>query len=141
MVFVGLVSYSWYLWHWPLMSFARIVSGGLLSVPRAVSIGLFSLMLAALSHRFIEQPFRKASTPAPRLFASYATLLIVLGAAAFVGYKQRGWPGRIPELAQMESSVHQLAGNNCLASLDASAPYLAAPCVIEGTGPKVAVLG
>ncbi|OYP35432.1 acyltransferase family protein [Rhodopirellula sp. MGV] len=57
-VFVGLISYSLYLWHWPLMAMARYFvvdpSRSLLLV-----IALLSLPIAALSWRLIEQPFRK----------------------------------------------------------------------------------
>jgi len=141
MVFIGLISYSWYLWHWPLMSFARIVSGGLLSVPRAALIALFSLGLAVLSHRFIEQPFRRSHTPAAHLFPRYAALILILGAAPLVGYLHSGWPGRIPELVNAEASVRDVEKNPCLASFDDASPRLNAPCVLEGNGPKVAILG
>jgi peptidoglycan/LPS O-acetylase OafA/YrhL len=141
MVFIGLISYSWYLWHWPLMSFARIVSGGLLSVPRAALIALFSLGLAVLWHRFIEQPFRRSHTPATHLFPRYAALMLILGAAPLVGYLHSGWPGRIPELVNAEASVRDVEKNPCLASFDDAAPRLNAPCVLEASGPKVAILG
>jgi peptidoglycan/LPS O-acetylase OafA/YrhL len=63
LVFVGLVSYSLYLWHWPLIVFYRVAfpfqplpAGALLAC---------TLLLAALSWRFVEQPFRQARI-APR---------------------------------------------------------------------------
>jgi peptidoglycan/LPS O-acetylase OafA/YrhL len=141
MIFVGLVSYSWYLWHWPLMSFARIVSGGLLSVPRAVVIAFLSLLLATLSYRLIEQPFRKSGTSKVRLFVGYAAVLALLAAVPLIGYRQAGWPGRVPELVKVEAVVRQAGRNVCLAGFDASIPRLSAPCVVEGTGPKLALLG
>lgn len=142
MVFIGLISYSWYLWHWPLMSFARIVTGGLLSVPGAALIAIFSLGLAVLSHRFIERPFRGSSTPAARLFPRYAALLLILGAAPLTGYLQSGWPGRIPDLVSAEASVREVEKNPCLADFDDVAPRLHAPCVVEGAnGSKMAILG
>ncbi|MDF1825427.1 MAG: acyltransferase family protein [Verrucomicrobiales bacterium] len=58
--FVGLISYSLYLWHWPLIVFARYQSAGELSVTMKVVILLLSLICATLSWRFIEKPFRKA---------------------------------------------------------------------------------
>lgn len=141
MVFVGLVSYSWYLWHWPLLSFARIVSGGLLSVPLVALIAVLSLVLATFSHRFIEQPFRKSVTPASHLLVGYGTLLVVLGAAPFLGYLQSGWPSRIPELVKVEATVREAQHDVCLAGFEESTPRLRAPCVTEGAGPKLALLG
>lgn len=141
MVFVGLVSYSWYLWHWPLLSFARIVSGGMLSVPRASVIAVLSLVLAIFSHRFIEQPFRKSVTPAARLLVGYATLVVLLGAASLLGYVHSGWPARMPALVQAEATVDKVEHNVCLAGYDESAPRLRSPCVAEDTGPKLALLG
>lgn len=141
MVFIGLISYSWYLWHWPLMSFARIVSGGLLSVPRAALIAIFSFGVAVISHRFIEQPFRRSLTPSARLLPKYAALMSILGTAAVTGYIHSGWPGRIPKLVNAEACVRDVEENPCLAGFDDAAPRLSAPCVVEANGPKIAILG
>ena len=58
LAFVGLISYSVYLWHWPLIVFGRdlrLVDGGTASAAAAV---LASLLVGYLSYRFIETPFR-----------------------------------------------------------------------------------
>ena len=141
MVYLGLVSYSWYLWHWPLMSFARIVSGGLLSVSRALVIALLSLLLAVFSYHLVEQPFRRAVTPRPRLFLSYATVIVLIGIASFLGYTKAGWPNRIPELASAEATVHQVEKNICMAGYEESAPRLQAPCVLQTGGPTMVLVG
>jgi peptidoglycan/LPS O-acetylase OafA/YrhL len=141
MTFIGLISYSWYLWHWPLMSFARIVSGGLLSAPRAVLIAVFSLLLAVLSYYSIEQPFRRSVTPRVRLFAGYTTFALLLGIVSFVGFKQSGWPNRVPELVKVEATVHQVEKNTCLAGFEDPVPRLRAPCIVNGPGPKAALIG
>lgn len=64
-VFIGLISYSLYLWHWPLLVFSRyyfehrdIVSHDFGAGLRA-SVLLISILLAILSWKFIETPFRK----------------------------------------------------------------------------------
>ena len=58
MVGVGLVSYSAYLWHYPLFVFARIYSPEELSLPLICLLSASSLILAYFSWRFVEQPFR-----------------------------------------------------------------------------------
>jgi peptidoglycan/LPS O-acetylase OafA/YrhL len=140
-VFIGLISYSWYLWHWPLMSFSRIVTGDLLSVPKAVLIAVFSLLLAVLSQRFIEKPFRWSQTPALRLRLSYAILLLAFAATPLIGYVRKGLPGRTPGLAKLEAAVSDAQENQCLAAYDVAKARLAAPCVEGPAGPKLVVLG
>jgi peptidoglycan/LPS O-acetylase OafA/YrhL len=57
-VWIGLISYPLYLWHWPLLSFARIIEG---KIPhrgtRLVIIGA-SIIFAALTYLLIERPIR-----------------------------------------------------------------------------------
>lgn len=59
-VFVGLISYPLYLWHWPLLSFAQILTGKAASVGVRIVIVAVSLMLAWLTYRFIETPIRSS---------------------------------------------------------------------------------
>jgi peptidoglycan/LPS O-acetylase OafA/YrhL len=56
---VGLVSYSWYLWHWPILSLMRIERFGEASLlPDIVGGGALALLLAWGSYRYVEQPIR-----------------------------------------------------------------------------------
>jgi len=58
MVFVGLISYPLYLWHWPLLSFAHIVESGLPALPVRIAAVIMSFLLACLTYRFVEKPIR-----------------------------------------------------------------------------------
>lgn len=59
-VFIGLLSYSLYLWHWPILTFARYYTASFTLSHSLIAICLLlSLVLAYLSWRFIEQPTRK----------------------------------------------------------------------------------
>jgi peptidoglycan/LPS O-acetylase OafA/YrhL len=60
-VFIGMISYSAYLWHQPVFAFTRL--GALYPPGPLLMLGLsvFSLLLAAASWRFVEQPFRDSS--------------------------------------------------------------------------------
>lgn len=58
MVWIGLVSYSWYLWHWPLLALARIRDFGERDFPRDLAICLVSLALAAATFYLLERPIR-----------------------------------------------------------------------------------
>lgn len=57
LVWFGLISYPLYLWHWPLLSFARIVSGSPSLATRATLV-LASVFLAWITYRLIERPLR-----------------------------------------------------------------------------------
>lgn len=61
-LWIGLISYSVYLWHQPLLAFARIRYVG--EPPPALmgSLALLSIGIGYLSWRFVEQPFRSART-------------------------------------------------------------------------------
>lgn len=58
-VFVGLISYSLYLWHWPVLAFTRYMLIELNLFTGIIALPII-FMLATLSWRFIEQPFRRA---------------------------------------------------------------------------------
>jgi len=57
MVWFGLISYPLYLWHWPLLSFARIVEGNPSNVVKAILV-LASLLFAWVTYNLIEKPLR-----------------------------------------------------------------------------------
>lgn len=59
LVWFGLISYSLYLWHWPVLAFLRILrEDAHLPLTIGLSAAFFSVLLAWLSYRFIERPFR-----------------------------------------------------------------------------------
>ena len=61
MVFIGLISYPLYLWHWPMLSFLSITEQG--QAPRTLILGAIavSFVLAALSYLLVERPFARGS--------------------------------------------------------------------------------
>lgn len=97
-VYVGLISYSLYLWHWPLIVFTRFALA-MAPLDRYVpALLVSSLALGALSHRLIELPFRRpTSRSRAHVFAaSFAgsAVLALLGAA---GLWADGVPSRFSE--------------------------------------------
>jgi peptidoglycan/LPS O-acetylase OafA/YrhL len=63
LVFIGKISYSLYLWHWPIKVFASYIMPGPLQFTDILILGIITLLLSILSLRFIEQPFRRMGTP------------------------------------------------------------------------------
>lgn len=66
LVFVGLISYSLYLWHWPLLAFGRYSSFEPLSWELRIGLLALAIVLSVLSWRFVETPFRKRGLCATR---------------------------------------------------------------------------
>jgi peptidoglycan/LPS O-acetylase OafA/YrhL len=80
MRFIGRVSYSWYLWHWPALLLAPHLVGGELEPVGRLSTAVVALGLAMLTVALIENPVRYAaalrrSTPRSLLLGASATAL------------------------------------------------------------------
>ena len=58
LVAIGLISYPLYLWHWPLLSFARILESQTPGLGLRLFLVLSSFVLAWLTYRFVEKPIR-----------------------------------------------------------------------------------
>ncbi|HVY98372.1 MAG TPA: acyltransferase family protein [Dongiaceae bacterium] len=65
--FTGLISYSLYLWHWPILVFYRLNFSGKKDL-YLVAVLCLLFLISALSWRFVEQPFRQIRRPADRFF-------------------------------------------------------------------------
>ena len=63
MVFCGLISYSLYLWHWPLIALWNYALERPLDATEAAAVVAASFVLAVASWRFVEQPFRQRHEP------------------------------------------------------------------------------
>ncbi|SFO10830.1 acyltransferase family protein [Sphingomonas sp. OK281] len=61
-VWIGLISYSAYLWHQPIFAFARHYRMGPLPTPVGLALSALAIGLAYLSYRFVETPFRQSKT-------------------------------------------------------------------------------
>jgi len=56
---LGKISYSLYLWHWPVLVIPQIIAGSHLTLVKRISLGVLSIALAALTEKFVERPFRR----------------------------------------------------------------------------------
>jgi peptidoglycan/LPS O-acetylase OafA/YrhL len=101
-VFVGLISYSLYLWHWPLLVFARYLTPHLLSETARVALLLLSGLLATATWRFIEVPFRKGLIFPGRIqvWVGAGAMAGVLLVAGLLINEYEGIPFRLPPEAR-----------------------------------------
>lgn len=86
-VWIGLISYPLYLFHWPIFSFAHIVKGAPLSMRFTLAAIALSFALAAATYHFIECKWRRGrwGGTVPSLIAAFA-LTGVAGLAAWYGW-------------------------------------------------------
>ena len=93
MVAIGLISYSLYLWHWPILAFFRYFAVEIEPREKWVLIALI-LAVSVASYRFIERPFRTGTAlrfPKGKLFARYAAVTMALAIVGQVGFETDGF--------------------------------------------------
>jgi len=142
-VFVGLISYSLYLWHWPILVFQRsdafLVENVRPEVGAGAAIAL-SFVVAILSWRFVERPFRsRANFRAPKIYRVAAAAGTVAAATALVAVGTGGLPHRLPSQARAVASVlaydpeAQYRTGRCMISSGFDAADLAADCLAKSS--------
>lgn len=117
--FIGLLSYSLYLWHWPVIVFTQYRLGHLLTGVEASGVITLSLLAAYLSWRFVEQPVRRRLVMAtrPALFRAGAVAMGVAVAAGFAIPAADGVPSRLPAevlaFYQAKADVNEYGDAKC----------------------------
>jgi peptidoglycan/LPS O-acetylase OafA/YrhL len=144
MVGIGLISYSAYLWHQPLFSFARIAKLEEPSTTLLLFLCFAAFGLAWMTWRYVEIPFRRRSNfTRAAIFTGFATLTVIMFAAGSFLKTEDGL------LARRDARVKYLAAfaadidprrNECLSSNDrVVAP--ADACVYGAAKASIAIMG
>lgn len=145
--FIGLISFSLYLWHWPLIVFVRQFDEP--SLLGRYGLVVLAVLLAAASWRFIEQPFRVRAglyrTRTVLLGGGAAMAAVSLAALAVVPISAAYWHlspkveqvlGYLDDIVQVEPQCFLTSAN------DSFAAYDRAGCLaLSGSKPNVLVLG
>ena len=108
-VFLGLISYSLYLWHWPIIVFGQYFLVRPFTAAEAVLAAALMLAAAALSWRFIERPFRSRRLPIRRICQVLGVAMLGLAAAGVAVLRAHGLPGRFSPQA---SALNEAVGTN-----------------------------
>lgn len=95
LVYIGLISYPLYLWHWPLISFASIIFPNSLNLTIKLALILLSFLLAIFTYEFIEKPFKKMSLSTKNMIF-ILSLLFAVGILGLFTYFKNGFPSRYP---------------------------------------------
>lgn len=85
LVWIGLISFPLYLWHWPLLSFARILRGQEPTLLLSAALVISAVVLAWATYRWIELPIRTGSHANSKTSA-LAGVAIIFGVIGFIQY-------------------------------------------------------
>lgn len=143
LVGIGLLSYSLYLWHWPLIVFARhlgYMDAGLSAVALVV---ILSFVAAYISWRYVEQPFRaKSRFVRPKIFSGAAGGAAVLFAMCVGVFAVGGWPNRFPaEALALENAQSDFSPLREKCHIKGGLRDPAEACVLGDAGTAVAIWG
>jgi len=131
LVFTGLISYSLYLWHWPLLVYARYVAIRELTALETAALLMVSCLVAIASWRYVELPFRgsRGLMSRPMLFRTAAVSSVV-----FISVGSAGLYGERPAVEEATAGVGRtLAHQHCL-NLNVSAIAQRDLCVLGAAG-------
>jgi peptidoglycan/LPS O-acetylase OafA/YrhL len=140
-VWVGLISYPLYLWHWPLLSFARIVEGGMTSIGIRISLVILSFILSWLTYRFIERPLRFGGNRK----VAIRTLVLLMAIVGFVGfntYSRDGFEFRRAHKTGITANINRLEwyeGKDDWLFLGNAYDHSVAKLMLSMTPPKIRV--
>jgi peptidoglycan/LPS O-acetylase OafA/YrhL len=100
LVWIGLISFPLYLWHWPILSFMRIVESGTPEIKYRVGAISVSFLLAWLTYFFVEKPIRNVRSLNVNKQSALKTIVIftltvLLGASGWFVYRSGGMPERL----------------------------------------------
>jgi peptidoglycan/LPS O-acetylase OafA/YrhL len=128
---IGTLSYSLYLWHWPVIVYAGMLAPDL-TVPQRLGCGVLALALSALTYHLIENPARRGAwlTAGARALAPALALtgagVAVAYANAHLAQRNIGPEQRDIEQAAEKPSIARAVDKSCLADFQTVTPK---PCV------------
>ena len=106
LVWIGLISYPLYLWHWPLLSAARILEGRMPTLKTRLILVFLSIVLAALTYLLVEKPIRFGGYVWAKVTV-LCTAMALIGCLGYITYRMNGLEFRGINLL-FKANVHQL---------------------------------
>jgi peptidoglycan/LPS O-acetylase OafA/YrhL len=97
---IGLISYSLYLWHYPIFAFARVINFTDGSIVNKLLIGSIIIFTSIFSYYFIETPFRNKKFKLKKIFITMISLGFILITFNFYVIHNDGIKQRFPKIFQ-----------------------------------------
>jgi len=148
---IGRLSYSLYLWHWPLLVFLQKYHWPQNSVALRALLVPTTLLAAYASWRWVERPFRgrHGQWPQAAIFAAAACGMGLLGLIGMGVEASNGWPQRFPGLASVslerqiaeeppDPAWAQLSNRNCF--VETVSDWDEQRCILSGRSQNKALL-
>ena len=112
MVWVGLLSYPLYLWHWPLLTFAKTLENGTPRFTiRLLLVGL-AVVLAWLTYRLVERPLRFNTVHRRLIVWVLSVCMCVIAATGYLVYRNDGFSSRQVALENLDTADYVLSDFN-----------------------------
>jgi peptidoglycan/LPS O-acetylase OafA/YrhL len=125
LVWVGLISFPLYLWHWPLLSFAHILEGETPSRVIRLTAVILAIIFAWLTYKLIERPIRFSKLN-KTITVTLVILMLCVGASGYLIFKDEGIPSRKIVVQQTDPlQVASFASFPASQCLPASSVFLA----------------
>lgn len=148
LVLIGRLSYSLYLWHWPVLVFAQYVNLEPLRSWQHLLLLPVSLTLSFLSYRFVEQPFRsRRFLSRNQIFAASAAISLGFILVGLGVWRTDGAPSRFPHFAEaagVSTEAQDRRAGICMLGPEQQAATVWSPSVcklVDGAGSPMLVLG
>ncbi|WP_198164235.1 acyltransferase family protein [Bradyrhizobium jicamae] len=143
LVWIGLISYPLYLWHWPLLVFGGIIKFAPLTLPERELILLASVVLAWATYRFVETPIR-FGVPSRRKMFGLGAGMAMIAVAGFAVVWGRGFDYRLPPeiraMANVTTESSKWRFHECMLDLSRETTFPDS-CVERDRRPLVLVWG
>ena len=149
LVFIGVISYPLYLWHWPLLVFLRLYFGPEIPYQFTILAIFFSFILAWLTYKFIELPLRRNRLSENLVSYCLCMVMIVLGVIGFFIKENNGLTWRYEH--NLNERNIRIVENRMVVKdiLDCSQIYKKldsdairySTCLETSAAPKIALLG
>ncbi|EIZ4585574.1 acyltransferase [Escherichia coli] len=107
LVWVGLISFPLYLWHWPLLSFAYIIESGEPSPLIRLMLVIVAIVMSVLSYHFIENKLRFGGNLAGKTIVLFLAM-VLMGMIGLFVYHANGFDGRFAKTADEINDEHRV---------------------------------
>jgi len=143
-VFIGLISFPLYLWHWPVLSFLHIIAGGMPPLWIRVIAVLLSFALAWLTYQFIEKPIRQNKRGAFIVPSLLLLMLLIFCSGTLIytkeGLKYRAINTPFTSLDNQSFSASRQSDQSCLNKLNLKA-VPEEVCITNSAAPQTLFVG
>lgn len=139
MVWIGLISYPLYLWHWPLLVYLGILRNGVPNVLEIWAAVIIAVILSWVTFRFVEKPLRRSDRAVRRLALGLALIgvigIVTIGGGGFAFR----FPAEVQAIARIQAKDNAGFVDKCF--LEAPGAEFNAGCIEAGELPLVFLWG